>query len=135
LTIPKRLGINIGMENTIAANRAVGMSEHIENLSAWKCFHCGMVLRTEHEAREHFGPAAGAGSVCAVLGLGPDGVQRLIAAESSLQQVLAALKSLTVWLEGKTVEGDSINSLARKLGDAACAIAKAEDCAIRKSWV
>lgn len=48
---------------------------------------------------------------------------RLIVAAPDL---LAALKSLTAWLGDKSVEGDTIGSLQRKLADAARAIAKAE---------
>lgn len=30
----------------------------IRNSSSWRCFQCGMVLTTEHEARNHFGDTA-----------------------------------------------------------------------------
>jgi hypothetical protein len=45
---------------------------------------------------------------------------------SAAPDMLAALKSLTGWLGGKCVEGDTIGSLRRMLTDASRAIAKAE---------
>lgn len=52
-----------------------------------------------------------------------DADYQLMAASPDL---LAALKSLSAWLGGKCVEGDTIGSMRRMLADAARAIAKAE---------